>query len=97
MSQLPPNGSSAVRQKSEVTMSQVLEVKTTVLPGHRIEIYVPDFPEGGVATVRIELEGASPSKRRLSAVLADYPGGQLFRSAEEVDAYLKAERASWDS
>jgi hypothetical protein len=82
---------------SEATMSQVLEVKTTILPGHRIEIHVPELPEGGLATVRVELEGDSPPKRRLSAVLGDYPGGQLFRSAEEVDAYLNAERASWDS
>ena len=77
-------------------MSRVLEVKTTILPGHRIEVHVPDFPEGGVATVRIELEGTSPPKRRLSAVLGNYPGGQLFGSAEEVEAYLKAERESWE-
>jgi hypothetical protein len=78
-------------------MSQVIEVKATVLPGHRIEVHVPDFPEGGLARVRIELEGASPPKRRLSEVLGGYPGGQLFGSAEEVEAYLRAERASWDS
>ncbi len=78
-------------------MSQVLQIKATVLPGHRIEIHDPALPEGSLAIVRIELEETSPPKRRLSEVLGGYPGGQLFRTAEEVDAYLMAERESWDS
>ena len=34
---------------------------------------------------------------REGTVLAGYPGGQLFRTAAEVDAYLRAERDAWDS
>jgi hypothetical protein len=86
-----------MRIASEAAMSQVIEIQTIVLPGHRIEIHVPQLPEGGLATVRVELESDVPPKRRLNAVLGDYPGGQLFSSAAEVEAYLNAERASWDS
>src|SRR3990172_1522943 len=37
-------------------MSRTLEFKTTVLPGHRIEICTPELPDGTPATVRVTLE-----------------------------------------
>lgn len=77
-------------------MTTPLQVQTTVLPGGRIEIHAPGLPEGRRVTVLV-LDEADPPKRRLSDVLAGYPGGQLFRTAEEVDAYLRAEREAWDS
>jgi hypothetical protein len=78
-------------------MTRILQYTTTVLPGHRIEIQAPELPEGHVATVVVQVEEEGPTpRRRLSEVLAGYPGGQLFRSAEEVDAYLREERESWD-
>lgn len=73
-----------------------LQVQTTILPGHRIEIQAPELPVGARATVLILLEDQQPPKRRLHEVLGDYPGGRLFQSAEEVDAYLREERDSWD-
>ena len=44
-------------------MSRNLEFKTTVLPGHRIEICTPELPDGIPATVRVTLEetGTSPA------------------------------------
>jgi hypothetical protein len=77
-------------------MSSPFQIRTTVLPGHRIEIEAPELPEGQEVTV-VVLSPAGPPKRRLSEVLDGYPGGQLFRTAEEVDAYLRAERDAWDS
>ena len=77
-------------------MTQTLQIETTILPGHRIEIQAPELPEGRSATVFVLVEENPLSKRRLSEILADYRGGQLFRSAEEVDDYLRAERESWD-
>jgi hypothetical protein len=71
-----------------------LEVKTRILAGGRVEIPSTGLPEGSEATVRIVVEEAPP-KRKLSEILADYPGGQLFKSAEEVDRYIKEERDSW--
>jgi hypothetical protein len=78
-------------------MDVALQVRTTILPGHRIEIQAPELPEGRTATVLVFVDEVPLPKRRLSDILADYPGGQLFRSAEEVDAYLRAERESWDN
>jgi hypothetical protein len=77
-------------------MSVTLQVTTTVLPGHRIEIHNPDLPVGRAATVLILVDENEPPKRTLREVLGDYRGGQLFRSAEEVEAYLREERDSWE-
>lgn len=77
-------------------MTRTLQIETTVLPGHRIEIQTPELPEGQSATVFVVVEENAVPKRRLSEILADYCGGQLFRSAEEVDEYLRAERETWD-
>jgi hypothetical protein len=74
----------------------MFQVQTTILPGHRIEIQSPELPEGRSATVLVVVEEPAAPKRRLRDILADYPGGQLFHSAEEVDNYLRAEREEWD-
>ncbi len=73
----------------------ILELRTSILPGGRIEVQSPDLPEGREVTIRIVLD-AGPPKRPLSEILKDYPGGQLFRTVEEVDRYINEERDSWD-
>lgn len=78
-------------------MTMPLQLQTTILPGHRIEIQAPELPEGRTATVVVFVDDSPLPKRRLRDILADYPGGQLFRSAEELDDYLRAERESWDN
>jgi hypothetical protein len=65
-----------------------LHVRTKILPGHRIEISVPGLPEGQAASVFIVLDGDRP-KQPLWEVLGDYKGGQLFTTAEQVDAYVR--------
>jgi hypothetical protein len=77
-------------------MLRALEAETTVLHGHRIEIFDPELPEGRPARVLIVLEEEQLTKRPFRQVLGDYAGGQLFRSAEEVEAYVRTERDSWD-
>ena len=78
-------------------MNIALQVETRVLPGHRIEVQAPELVEGQAATVVIVLhEATGKPKRKLSEVLKDYPGGRLFRTADEVDAYIRAERDSWE-
>jgi hypothetical protein len=74
-----------------------LEIRTTILPGHRIEIQDPNLPEGSLATVVILVDEPKLPRRRFSEVLGDYRGGELFRTAQEVDEYLRTERNSWDS
>ena len=71
-------------------------IETTVLPGGRIEISSPELIPGQKAKVWIVLEPALAEKRTLSEILGDYPGGRLFKTAEEVDAYIREERDSWE-
>jgi hypothetical protein len=82
--------------KGEVMPTVALHVRTMVLAGHRIEISAPELPEGQAATVFVVLDEADCVKRPLQDVLGEYHGGQLFTTAEEVDAYLRSERESWD-
>jgi hypothetical protein len=77
-------------------MTLAVHLRTTILPGHRIEITSPELPEGRNASVFVLLEEPEIAKRPLWEVIGDYPGGQVFQSAEQVDAYLKAERESWE-
>jgi hypothetical protein len=79
-------------------MATAMYIKTTVLPGGRIEVSAPELVEGQQATVFVVLEEkVQEPKRTLSEILRDYPGGQLFKTAADVDAYIRAERDSWDS
>ena len=73
----------------------ILELKTKVLSGGRIEVQAPGLPEGREVTVQIVLsEEAQTEKKTLRENLAGYEGGQLFKTAAEVKAYLKEERDS---
>ncbi len=77
-----------------------LHFQRTILPGGRIEVADPDLPEGRQASVFVLLAEAPANpvvKRRLSEVLAGYAGGEMFASAAEADAWLRAERDAWDS
>lgn len=78
-------------------MSVTIHINTMVLPGHRIEVASPELPQGRPAavTVTVEDEERAP-KRTIDEILAGYPGPFSFHTAEEVDAYLRAERDSWD-
>jgi hypothetical protein len=75
-------------------MAQTIEVTTKVLPGHRIEVEVPELPEGTLVRVLVTLDG-EPKKRSFYENLGDYRGG-LFKTAEEVEAYIREERDSWE-
>jgi hypothetical protein len=70
--------------------------KTRILPGGRIVIQSPHLLEGQEVTLQIEYvaEETRPKKTFLEN-LGDYTGGQLFKTAEEVDRYIKEERESW--
>ena len=73
---------------------QSLHVQTTILPGHRIELIVPELPIGSSVSVVV---GPVQPLSRLDEVLGSYSGKQLFQSADEVDSYLHAEREAWDN
>ncbi len=79
-----------------IAAERVLHTQTVVQPGGRIEIVDPELPEGEPVDVVVS---TTPTGTRRSAwqVITGRRGRRLFRSAEEVDSYLAAERDSWRS
>ena len=75
-------------------MRKALHIRTTVLPGGKIEIVDQELPVGESVDVVVS---QSPGSERRSAVdiLAEAPGGLVFKTAADVAAYLKEERESW--
>lgn len=79
-------------------MSTALHVKTTILPGGKLEVIDPQFPEGQSVEVFIVFADIPATEPRPSAmdILKSAPGNRLFATAAEVEAYLHAERSAWD-
>ena len=78
-------------------MAIEVRVKTIVLPGGKIEISRPELIPGQHATVVVMVEDNEPTEQRhVIDILAALPGYQLFQSSEEVDAYVREERGSWE-
>ena len=75
-----------------------IQREAVVGPDGRIEISAPELKPGERVTVTIESQGASQATEKPHAidVLDEMPGHRLFKTAEEVDAYLRQERDSWD-
>ena len=75
-------------------MQKALHIRTTVLPGGKIEIVDQELPVGESVEVVVS---QSPVSERRSAVdiLAEAPGGLAFKTAADVAAYLKEEKESW--
>lgn len=78
-------------------MTTPIHVEAVVSPDGKIEISVPELAPGQHVHVSIEPD-ASPleEKRPAIDILRQSPGHQLFKTAEEVDEYLREERDSWD-
>ena len=76
-------------------MQKVLHLKTTVLPGGRIEIVDQELPVGKSVDVVVRHSPESP-RRSAVDILAEAPGQRVFKTAEEVESYLKDERESWN-
>ena len=75
-------------------MQKTLHIKTTVLPGGKIEIIDRELTEG--ESVDVVVSSASPIERRSAVdILNEAPGGLVFKTAAEVAAYLKEEKESW--
>jgi hypothetical protein len=71
-------------------------VRTTILPGGRIEITAPEFPAGATVEVTVHPVADESERPSILDVLAHCRGGVLFRTPEDVDAHLREERDSWD-
>jgi len=78
-------------------MSKSHRVQTKVQEGGRVEVVVPDIPVGRLVDITIQPADEGPNQRQsVIDILAECPGGVLFKTAEEVDEYIRQERASWD-
>jgi len=78
-------------------MQSALHLKATVLPGGKIELTDQALPSGEEVDVIILLPTPSATVRRSAVdVLAEAPGHRLFKTAAEVDDYLRKEREEWD-
>ena len=76
-------------------MHKALHITTKVLPGGRIEIVDQKLPVGESVDV-VVLHSLASKQRSALEILKEAPGQRLFKTAEQVEAYLKDERASWD-
>ena len=75
-------------------MPKALRVRTTVLPGGKIEIVDRELTEG--ESVDVVVRSAAPTERRSAVdILNEAPGGLAFKTAADVAAYLNAEKESW--
>ena len=76
-------------------MQKTLHIRTTVLPGGKIEIVDQDLAEGETVDV-IVTPLASTARRSAVDILAEAPGQRLFKTVKEVDDYIREERALWE-
>lgn len=76
-------------------MQRALHIRTTVLPGGKIEITDGKLPVGESVDVVVSRSTAS-ERRSIVDILEEAPGHRLFKTAKEVDDYIREERASWD-
>ena len=76
-------------------MQNALHIRTTVLPGGKVEIVSPEL-EAGQTVDMVVLHESNAKGRSIMEILNSGPERRLFQSAEEVNAYLAEENASWD-
>ena len=76
-------------------MQKALHIRTTVQPGGKVEIVNQELQEGESVDVIIS-PAPTPSTRSAWQIISEGPEKRLFKTAEEVKAYLAEERASWD-
>ena len=72
-------------------MQRALHIRTTVLPGGKIEIVDQELPVGESVDVIVSQSAAS-ERRSTVDILAEAPGGLAFKMAADVAAYLKEEK-----
>lgn len=78
-------------------MSGEKRMRTQVVPDGRIDISVPEWPPGQQAEVTVHpLDDTTPRRSALD-ILREAPGGLVFKTVDEVDQYIRAERDSWDN
>ncbi len=90
-------------------MAETLHIQTTVQSGGKVELVCPGLKAGEIVDVIVSTaldperssarqsgdERSSP-RRSVLDILNEAPGHLLFKTAQEVDEYIREERDSWD-
>jgi hypothetical protein len=83
--------------KERNTMRAALHLRTTILPGGKIEIADDALPSGEAAEVIVLFPAQRAGARRSAVdILAEAPGQRLFKTPADVERYLREERSAWD-
>ncbi len=82
---------------TQMVVQNALRVKTTVLAGGRIEIAVPQLEAGeAVELIVLPAQPQPAAQRSVLDILNEAKGHRIFKTMEDVEAYLREERESWD-
>lgn len=75
-----------------------LERVAEVLPGHRVEISVPELKEGDRVRVLVSpLDESNQAKQSILTFLDSLPDGpRAFSTWGEYEQHLREERDAWD-
>ncbi len=72
-----------------------IQIEATVSPEGKIEISFPELAPGQRVRVSIQPEEATPAQpQHVLDIVENLPGHRLFKTADEVDAYIRDERDS---
>jgi hypothetical protein len=86
-----------VVQHRRLAMQMALRVKTRVLAGGRIEVDAPELEPGAAVELIILLPEATTGELRSAVdILSEMSGQRAFKTAAEIDAYVREERDAWD-
>jgi len=77
-------------------MENDVHVKTTVLPGSRIEVSSSCLIEGEEVEVTIVSATNKKHSRSIIDIIGSITPPKQYESADEVDRYIESERESWD-
>lgn len=78
-------------------MQSAMHLKTTILPGGKIELNNLTVQVGEWVDVFVVLPHFSTTQRRSALdILAESPGQRQFKTVEEVDSHIREERNSWE-
>jgi hypothetical protein len=83
-------------------MSAIIHREAVVGPDGKIEVSAPELQPGQHVSVTIEPAPASPTPQppadglHMIDIIEESPGQRLFKTADEVDEYIRQERDSWD-
>ncbi len=77
-------------------MQKALHLRATVQPGGKIEIIDRQLPVGKSVEV-VVWPSSEKSSQSAYQIISKTPGSLLFKTAKEVDDYIREERSCWDN